>query len=459
MKIKIFLLFLFLFPFIIISFFNQPSIDDFWSSNTIHNFGRLGAVKHFYESVSGRYFSNFLMSIFNTLSNRQVWIFKIFPVVIIFAFTFSTYFFYSGLLQSFLSKSLIIFLALAYTALHIVNMRSLFEGLYWMSSTICYQLSVIIFLIALGSIIRYIQKPSLLYGFIAIVCCLLLPGTTEIISPVFMFILIILFFSLYKKQKSRRFIAACILIVLCGILVVFLSGGNHARILNDATTYNSGFFIAIFYSLRAVGYYFLLWLINPVNISLLLLLLPQMYKINVYSEFFSSKTFIVVLIMSLFLCAIIYFPLFYFESAIPFPRITTLVFFIGFHLFILILFLVSKQQLSGKKKLFSIIFENKFYKYLWLIFFVALFTSKNFLAVAKDIISGTAYNYNKEANARFNYLKNCKTDTCYIEYYKYWPSSIENFPKENMNTNPFIHIDKYFGKTILYKRKENILKK
>lgn len=47
MRLKIFLLIIFLVPFVVISFFNQPSIDDFWSANTIHNFGRLGAVQYF----------------------------------------------------------------------------------------------------------------------------------------------------------------------------------------------------------------------------------------------------------------------------------------------------------------------------------------------------------------------------------------------------------------------------
>ncbi len=394
------------------------------------------------------------MSFFNTLPNNKIWIFKIFPVAIITALICAAYFFYSALLSTYLQKNEILLITLVYTALHIINMRSLFEGLYWMSSTICYQLAAILFFTMLGAAIRYMYKPSFLYGFMLLFCCLALPGTAEIISPV-LIITLTGFLFIYAKNKNKKIILIAILVVFCAAIIVFLSPGNNNRVQNDQHNYHPGLITAVFYSLRAVCYYFLLWLVNPSNIfAVVLIELLLLRRIRTSFKFISTQKLLIAFISLIFLCATIYFPLFYFESSLPFPRVTTLVFFVGAHLFFIFLFLLLKkyQSFRFQNKIFSFISQDQVNNHLTMLFFIFIFTSNNFISVSKDVMSGTAYYFNKEAIERFKSIRSCTSDTCHVSYYKDWPSSIEPFKKESDNSNPFIHVNKYFGKTILYKK-------
>lgn len=453
-KLKIALLILFLSPFIIISFFNQPAIDDFWNANTIHEYGRLGAVYHFYQVVSGRYFSNFLMSAFNTLPNYNVIVFKVWPILTIFLLLSSFIFFYKTILKGFLNKKEIILASFVFISVYIVNMPRLFECLYWMSAAVCYQIAITIFVIGIATLIKQFKKN--VYSLIAVSCSLLLPGTAETIAPVYLFVILIIFYVALKQKHSLSGIIICVISALCGILLVAVCKGNHLRISHDSAIHQQIFFIALFTSISSAGYYFIVWIINPVNIAATILILPiiQRIIINTKSTLGSvisvNKLFIITLLGYL-LCSIIYFPLNYFESDLPFPRITMLVFFVASHLFLIILFLFLVNFGWLYDFIFKIFKIKNFKLFSWVFFFAAIFSSRNFTKVTKDLFNGNAYYYNREANARFHYLKTCKSDTCYVSYFKHWPSSIQNFEKEQDNTDPFNHLEKYFGKTILYK--------
>ncbi len=103
-NLKIFILLIFISPFIVLSFFNQPSGDDYWSANTVNSYGRIGAIRHLYSTISGRYFSNFIMSICNKES--KVVFFKIFPIFIIILLVLTFSFFYNSLFEkAFKSKT------------------------------------------------------------------------------------------------------------------------------------------------------------------------------------------------------------------------------------------------------------------------------------------------------------------------------------------------------------------
>ena len=117
MKIKIGLLIVYLIPFFVISLFNQPAIDDYWNANAVISHGKLGSVLFFYKTISGRYFSIFLMSLFNTLVNGGTWIFKIWPVVTLLLLILSQYFLYKSIFQNKLSNNKLLFAALIFVAI------------------------------------------------------------------------------------------------------------------------------------------------------------------------------------------------------------------------------------------------------------------------------------------------------------------------------------------------------
>lgn len=241
---------------------------------------------------------------------------------------------------------------------------------------------------------------------------------------------------------------------LIAVAIVLCSTGNYARISFNSIQYKSGFFIAAFYAFRSVGFYSFLWLTNPANILAAFLISPWLIKSlakNIKVKMPLNRWVIFVfLLIALCSCMSVYFPEHYFESALPYPRVTTIFFFAAVHFFLLGSVLLYSKLYSIKyvKRVGGL--ATKYHSYITIAFFAVIFCSPNFLHVTKDLISGTAYHYSIESKQRFELLKNCKTDTCYVPMHKYWASSIENFKKEDLNTNPFIHIDKYFGKTILY---------
>jgi hypothetical protein len=135
-----------------------------------------------------------------------------------------------------------------------------------------------------------------------------------------------------------------------------------------------------------------------------------------------------------------------------------LFFFAAYHLFWLLIFFVL-IKMKNKQRLFAFIAMLRKYRvYVLVLFFMSIFSSRNFLNVTRDLISGTAWHYNAEAKQRLDFLKNCHSDTCYVDKHKFWASSIEYFREEDINTKPFIHIDKYYGKKILFKQETSLQK-
>lgn len=455
MKLKLLLILLFLSPFIIISFFNQPSLDDYWSANVIRDNGRLQAVQHLYHTVSGRYFSNFIMSICNSLPNGHTWVFKIAPVITIILLCAVFYFFYTSIFIS-INKWHLLLASLISVAVHIVNMRSLYEGLYWMSAVVVYQLAIILFLTGIAAMISYTREPSFLKGFIVLFCCISLPGTSELIAPVYL-ILITLIVYLRFSKKRLIFFSSCIILTLAGVLLTLFSPGNHLRTQNDSAHYSQNFLFALQLSFESVVYYLFIGMINPVNVLLLAILLPFLLKIsalvnNVVNSLKPLSKIFLFAIASVLFCMIIYFPLYYFEADIPFPRITTMVFLIGFLLSIVFLCLLLNRP-SVKRFVSTLVKRKNYQTICWSLFFVAVFFSKNFKDVSHDLLNGSAYNFNKEYLTRFKELRSCKTDTCYVAPFKYWPSSIMSTPQENKSSLAFLHQEEYFQRTILFKNK------
>ncbi len=98
MKKLIFVLFLAVIPFLIISAFVNPLYDDYSYSNGVLNSGFLNSQINLYHAWAGRYFSNILLSL-----NPIIWgnfiAYKIIPIIIILLTFVSLYSFIDVLLR------------------------------------------------------------------------------------------------------------------------------------------------------------------------------------------------------------------------------------------------------------------------------------------------------------------------------------------------------------------------
>ena len=452
MKLFISLCILWLLPFVFTAFFNHPAIDDYWNANAVIAHGKWGAVQYFYQTVSSRYTSLFIMSFCNTLPNGNVWMFKVFPITIILCLFFSIYFLYHSIFSVTASRLQTVALSLLFVVLHIANMRSLFEGLYWMSSTVCYQLAVCLFAIGMGAIIRDIKKPQLAMKIIAVVCSLLLPGTVEIIAPVYLLTLFVILYFSYQLHYSKSIIFYCLIVTFILLITLFLNKGNEIRIERDGLSYHPHVFEAMFYSVRSVAYYTAVWITTPINLFAFGLLhlskqgktKRQMLLITKRNIFLLSACFIMISLA-------VYLPLHLFESSIPFPRITTLFFFLLFQ-FCLVLYyqfpLFHFPSIGKIKKYLPVSYTKEI---VFVVFFFCAFTTKNFVFVFTDLFNGAAAKYNEESYERYNIIRSCIADTCYVPLHQSYPYFAQLSAKENTDSDYFQHMNAYFKKTILFR--------
>lgn len=194
-----------LLPFIIISFFNQPTGDDFWCMWMVKRFGFFGAQIEWLSSMNGRYSANIVTSAISLvfLHYGSALVFKLLPVIIIMAWVAAVYHLVNTLLSKRLNFIRKLTIALALVAIYYINIPGVHDGIYWVSSIVCYQLPLI-FLVSLASFL--IGKDHQLNGlqlaglFIAI---LIISGFHEMIA----FMLAVLSFAMlllfrYANKKS-----------------------------------------------------------------------------------------------------------------------------------------------------------------------------------------------------------------------------------------------------------------
>jgi hypothetical protein len=441
-------LFLLLAPFLVIALFNHPSLDDYWNANTIITNGRLNAVAYSFHHFSGRYFSTFLMCMLNTLPQGEIWIFKLFPILICMAFVSILYYFIKNSFNS-LSGQQALMYALMFTLLHILNMRVLFEGLYWMSATITYQIAILIYLAILTLISSYFKSKSRLKlaGILTLVVCL--SGSLESIEPLFLTTLLLIFLKLRRERKTADYpiVIYCLLLnIVCGLFVLF-SKGTHSRITIAFADFQPSVSHALIRSFESVSYYYAIWLLSPYNILAVLIIIsyrgfPGLSAGQALSRRNSYRPLFLTMFISVFVSILVYFPLLYLESDVPTPRITTVIFMI-FCFTVAGILITAADRLN---KITKALQQRASKTLLWVAFIASIIFSGNFLKVSKDLFSGKAFRFNREQNRRYDQIRNCQEDTCYVDPIKNWPASIEQVASEKDLSKPFLYWDTYFNK-------------
>jgi hypothetical protein len=451
MKLLFSLFILWLSPFFITSLFNHPALDDYWSANGINLYSRMGAVEYFYHIVSGRYFSLFVMCFCNTLPEGKVWIFKIWPILVIAFLYFSIYFLYGSFISRRFLKADALLLSCLFVVCHISGMRSLFEGLYWMSSTVSYEVAIGLLAIGIGAVIRDLKRPNLKLRALAILASLLLPGTVEIIVPIYVLTLLVILyvFRNYRIEKTT-IICSLIILLILGFISV-LNKGNLARLNVRSLGYDKPVWFGLWYTVRSVSYYTAVYLVNPLSVFMLLTIGFFILLKNKPSCLITKRTLWALMAYFGISAFAVYFPLHYLESSVPFPRVTTLFFFLFFNVILIIIL----GNTSVFLKLFNRIFMYCPYQNIRTVIVAGLilsaFTTKNFVLVCRDLFNGTASGYNNEMKDRYRLIVSSNSDTCYIPPHKYWPYFAQSSKDEKLEPHHFKHMDVYFNKTILFR--------
>lgn len=429
---------LLIFPFWLTSIYNHPSIDDYWNANINASHRFIEGQQYFYSEISGRFFSNFLMSLFNSLRFNSIIAFKIWPVLISLFLIYSTFFF----LQTFTidNKKRIdnLYLSILIILVHITSMRSLYEGLYWMSSTIIYQLCIGMLLLFFANLLRFREQKKQVNKIVALILSVLIQGTAEVIYPFYFLLIALLFWWYYSDSIFRRAVYLCAIFSFAAFILNSCSAGTINRLSHDVKIGNHGIFTAIFLSLKSVCYYTLLWVSSPTILAVMLILLPFLNhyskSITITNFLFTRTSTICFFFVAYVVVGIsIYFPLFYFEANVPSARLTTLIFVLFFFFFIVcvIAILLYNNQLQNMVRKFT---RKPMYNLAtFTLFIVMLCVNKNYQVVVGGLMAGDFKQFNQEMNSRIETIQSCEQDTCYIPYLTKYPIILTNVAPTDAN--------------------------
>lgn len=305
-----------IFPFAALSFFNYPSADDMIFS-AVAKIASVGQnIKGAYFGWSGRYFSNFIITI-NPLVFGWETGYKLFPVFLI-ALT------YVGLLlfvKSFFKNHFTDYRieALIWLTLLVQLVPSPVEAFYWISGSMAYTLPYI-FLFSLVFLLKSKSRAPLTLAAIGI-SAFILSGTNELIM-VFTFELLLLLFILnavYKKPLAK--ISTALVFCVIGIIINIAAPGNYRRL--DFFPLHGNFSESIISS--AFSFFRLsvhLFTEPALWVLLLIVFIHGLHRNFQFPEYFASKKVVRLLpILSIFISASMFFPAYYAMGiALP-PRI------------------------------------------------------------------------------------------------------------------------------------------
>jgi hypothetical protein len=393
----------FLLPFIIISGFIYPQVDEFYFAAAQSPFHE---VYHNYMNWSGRYFTIFIVS-FPFIYN--LFIYRLLPLLVMALLFLSVRFFikvaYPNAFQS-NQFNLISFVVLSIITLF---MPSIHEGYYWFPASSHYIAGPAISVFFGALLIQYYQKNTT-WKLILLYCCsFALSGSNEM--TVVLVNLMVWLFMLFMYIEEKRFdkkISFLFITTLFFSLVSILAPGNANRLSTIPNSRN--FYYSFTEAFPFTFKYLYEFLFSDLVIVILSFILFFSFLVIIKEKKLEFK-FIHPLIILLFSGACIY--LFYFLQLYgrgeP-PVIDRAANTIYITLILLVVFNVLNFAVYFSKEFSFKLPDLSLLKIFFslLIFFVilqVLVKSKNLHHVYDDLKNKTALTYVKENKWRNNYLK------------------------------------------------------
>lgn len=213
---------------LILTFYNNPSADDFNYSVNVRQYGFFKAQYYWYIHWCGRYFSTFLLSM-NPLVFGSFVGYKLVSFFLIIV-SFTSFYIFADRLFKNSSRFEKFYIAVLCFSSFILLMPSISEAYYWMAAAVSYQSGNILTLFLFILIVSNYEKPSLLKKVISIILVGAIAGTNE--YSMMIIVLILLFINilvLIRKRKLEKFYLLLLIIALIGSLIVYFAPGNTYR--------------------------------------------------------------------------------------------------------------------------------------------------------------------------------------------------------------------------------------
>lgn len=416
-------------PMFILSAFNQPSAaDDFCFAYMARDYGILWSTKFYYDQWTGRYFACLLFHS-TPLFKGWFWYYKVLPIVYMLSTMGSVYLLLGELIKlPRIQKGLI---SLAFLILYIFQLESIVESFFWVTGSYTYALPQILTLLFWVALIRSYKAENrrIKYGLIVWAAFLVF----AMIGLCEMFVILttgmILCFLGYRLLFQRKLDWVLVLLFVEALICCYLvleSPGSKIRQAGNPMGGNIPF--SIMASIKTAISYGVKWL--PLTLVFSIFWIKFLSDKLTTSALFSTYVRIPVWVGWLVWAAVVvalYFPIFYGVGMdIVSPRITNSVYFfylIGFfyNVVVTMLWIQEKWNLGflspGIVRVLSILAILSLPLFIW--------KNTNVRIMASDLKNGTAYQYNRELNERYEKIRQAPdNETVVIQPLKHVPRSL-----------------------------------
>lgn len=412
-------------PFLILSFYNHPSVDDFEYAVRDNQNSFLATQTETYYNWSGRYFATAISRI-NPIRFESLTGYKVCSFLLLAAFILTLYLFISTLFKEFTSKQKVAltgFIVIVY----ISQMPDITRGLFYMTAYLVYQLPNILTFVLLLLLIKLFslkeKAARIMYTTVLVLVSAAIIGSNEV-SLVYLitsFAFMLLMLRQYQHQLFKYILVVFACCLAAGFIMV-LAPGNYVRM--SLQTHDSGNITwSVLASVVLIFTYFYKWGILLTLASILYIFLWQ--RIPAFAPG-AENIFKVPLRLSLLYFVITLFLMnFAFTwsvGAVPKSSVENVIYFY----FVLGWFYNLQVAINR--------FYGHFYRIrstsiltaalLFLFIRLVLDINNNINTAYLDLLSGKATKYNKELNMRYTFLKTSGCNLCMVEPLSSYPKSL-----------------------------------
>jgi hypothetical protein len=407
MKKKYFLLFFLLLailPYCYLSFFANPSADDFSLSGQAQQNDFFHLMYHNYFFWNGRYISNIFIYL-NPIRFGSFIIYKSVPFLMIGLLVLVNFSLVKQILNE--ARNNLIF-SLVLTLLYLHNMPIISEGIYWFTGSVIYLLGIIILLFYLSVLIKTVRGEAKWNVFFLCLLLFLACGFNEVLTLLIVFLLGVVAYIFYKNNlPKKRLIGFQFLFSIAFASIMIFSPGNSFRQEVYENTHN--FFHSFLYSFLQTGRFSFTWATSIPLISTSLLYFSINKEMREKSELFQNSFYlnrwmsVSLLFLIIFVCV---FPPYWATGVLGQHRTPNVAYF--FFLITWFINLTVWYNYYQKKLVFSLTKNIK--RTLFGFLMVGLLLTSNGYGALSDIFSGSAKNYNEQMNSRYTKLKKSKPE-------------------------------------------------
>ncbi|RTQ47466.1 hypothetical protein EJV47_18760 [Hymenobacter gummosus] len=470
------LLVLGLLPFVVLSFYSHPALDDYSDALLRNRLGFWEAQRNLYLTWTGRYTTSLLLTELSPVYYRWMGIYWLVPLGALLVLGGSLYVLLSTLTGSFWRRSTRLLASGIIVVLWLLRASSIAEVLYWYNGVAVYTLPTALLLLWLAAMLRYWQapRPAAARWLLVALLSVALAGTNEFLALGALSIVGLLWLWELVRRGHRHY-ALLILLALLGLAVAvsFLAPGNMQR----ASTINRViplYWIALG-SIGSSAYMLLNWLSNGVLLIGTALVLPALGRLaaapNVRLRWLSRIHPVLMALMLVGILVLMSIPSYWATGGMMPLRARAMLYFvfiISWFVLIINVLIYRHQSLNHPVTRYirrSYVWPARLSSLLWLWLLVYLATdhnvrllrenmgqgSNNAIVAYRDWFSGEARSYHAEQTRRYQLLASNHAQRIQLSPLKATPPSLLYYDITTDSTYwGNIVYARYFGKQAIW---------